>query len=72
MKNVKTGEVKEMILTISQKEEMVESGEWQQIHTQAMKIVRTTGSTLSKTSNAWKDHLKTIKKGSGRTNTIKT
>ena len=71
MKNTKTGEVKEMILSISKKEEMVESGEWEQVHLKAMNIVRTTTSTLSKTSDAWKDHLKTIKKGSGSRNTIK-
>ena len=71
MKNTKTGEVKEMILSICEKEEIVESGEWELVHLQAMNIVRTTTSTLSKTSDAWKDHLKTIKKGSGSRNTIK-
>ena len=30
------------------------------------------GSTLSKTSDGWKDHLNAIKKNSGRNNTIKT
>jgi len=71
MKNVKTGEIKEMFLKISEKEKMVESGEWEQVHLEAMKIVRTTTSSLSKTSDGWKDHLKAIKKGSGKTNTIK-
>ena len=32
MKNTETGEIKEMILTIAKKEEMVESGEWTQVH----------------------------------------
>ena len=36
------------------------------------KIVSDAGSLLSKTSDGWKDHLKEIKKGSGRRNTIKT
>jgi len=36
------------------------------------KIVHDTGSLLARTSDGWKDHLKEIKKGSGRDNTIKT
>ena len=36
------------------------------------KIVHDTGSLLARTSDGWKDHLKEIKKGSGRRNTIKT
>jgi hypothetical protein len=36
------------------------------------KIVHDTGSLLARTSDGWKDHLKEIKKGSGRSNTIKT
>jgi hypothetical protein len=71
MKNVKTGEIKEMFLKISEKEKLVESGEWEQVHLEAMKIVRTTTSSLSKTSDGWKDHLKAIKQGSGKNNTIK-
>ena len=35
------------------------------------KIVSGVGSLLSKTDDGWKDHLKEIKKGSGRDNTIK-
>jgi len=72
MKNVETGEVKEMFISISKKEEMVESGEWVQVHLGAMNIVRTTTSSLSKTSHGWRDHLKRIKKNSGYKNTIKT
>lgn len=72
MKNVKTGEVKEMFLKIAEKEAMVESGEWEQVHTGAMKIVRTTTSSLSKTPDSWKDKLKTMKKHHGRYSTIKT
>lgn len=72
MKNVKTGEVKEMFLKIAEKEAMVESGEWEQVILEPMKMVRTTTSSLSKTSDGWKDLLGRIKKGSGRNNTIKT
>jgi len=72
MKNMKTGEIKEMFLKIAEKEELVKLGEWEQVHLQAMKIVRTTTSSLSKTPDSWKDHLKAIKKNSGKNNTIKT
>ena len=34
-------------------------------------IIGGTGSLLGKTSDGWKDHLKEIKKGSGKGNTIK-
>ena len=34
-------------------------------------VIGGTGSLLSKTSDGWKDHLKEIKKGSGKGNTIK-
>ena len=34
-------------------------------------IIGGSGSLLSKTSDGWKDHLKEIKKGSGKGNTIK-
>lgn len=36
----------------------------------AIKIASGAGSTLSKTDDGWKDLLKTVKKGSGRNNTI--
>jgi hypothetical protein len=38
----------------------------------APKIVSMVGHNISKTPDSWKDHLKQIKSGSGRTNTIKT
>jgi hypothetical protein len=64
MKNVKTGEVKEMFLKISEMEEMVASGEWQtQIGAPA--LVTHTGNIINKTSSDWKDHLKRIKKNAG-------
>ena len=34
-------------------------------------VIGGSGSLLSKTSDGWKDHLKEIKKGSGKGNTIK-
>lgn len=70
MKNVETGEVKEMFLKISEKEAMVESGKWVQVLA-PLNIVRTTTSSLSKTPDSWKDYLKAVKKNSGQGNTIK-
>mgnify|MGYP000905549090 CR=1 FL=1 len=72
MKNVKTGEITEMFLKIAEKEKMVESGEWVSVHLGAMKMISQSGSTITKASDGWKDLLKTIKKNSGRGNTIKT
>jgi len=37
---------------------------------QAPKLVTQVGSTIGKTSDGWRDLLKSIKKGSGRGNTI--
>ena len=72
MKNVKTGEVKEMFLKISEKEAMVESGEWEQVHTSAADIITHHGNIISKTSGDWRNLLSNIKKGSGRGNNINT
>lgn len=69
MKNKSTGEVQTMILTLSEREEMLASGEWtQELATPG--FVSMTGGTLSKTSGDWKDLLKKIKKGSGKNNSI--
>lgn len=71
LKNTKTGEEKEFLISISKKEEMVESGEWVQVHKGATTIVSDVGGLLSKTDDGFKDLLKNIKKHSGRNNTIK-
>lgn len=72
MKNVKTGEVKEMFLKITEKEAMVESGEWEQVHLGTPKDITQTGSQLSRSSSDWRNLLSNIKKGAGRGNTINT
>ena len=68
--NNKTGDTVSMLISISEKEKMVESGDWTQV-VSAPNTVSQVGSNLSRTSSAWRDHLKSIKKTSGRTNTIK-
>jgi len=72
LKNTKTGEVEEYILTISKKEEMVESGEYEQVHQGTAEIVTHTGNILSQTSGDWRNFLTRMKKGSGRGDTINT
>jgi len=68
-KNRETGEIKTMVLTLSEREQFLEDGEWEQCLT-TPSIVSGTGSILSKTDDGWKDTLKSIKKASGRGNTI--
>lgn len=65
LKNTETGEVKEFLISISKKEEMVESGEWEQVHLGVPDLVSHTGSVLGKTSGDWKNKLDQIKKQSG-------
>jgi hypothetical protein len=72
LKNTKTGEVEEYILTISKKEEMVESGEYEQVHLGTADLVTHTGGILSTTSGDWRNFLTRMKKGSGRNDTINT
>jgi hypothetical protein len=70
LRNTATGEVEEHIISISRKEEMVSSGEYEQVHLATAELVTHTGGILSTTSGDWRDLLKTIKKGSGRDNSI--
>jgi len=65
LKNTETGEIKEFLVTISKKEEMVASGEWTQVMLRAPADVTHTGNIVNKTSGDWKDLLKKIKDGSG-------
>jgi hypothetical protein len=66
LKNTKTGEVKEMIVSISTMTEMVESGEWTNQINSAPKLVSHSGSILNKTSSDWKNKLTQIKQGTSR------
>ena len=74
MENTKTGEVEEFFISNSKKEEMIESGEWKQVHLTVARdnLISASGGILSKTSGDWRDLLKRVKKGSGRGDTIKT
>ena len=64
-----TGEEKDMILSLSEREQLLSKGEWKQKLTTA-KFVSQHGSTLSKTDNGWKEVLSRVKSGSSKSNTI--
>jgi hypothetical protein len=66
-----TGEEKELMCSHATLKEKMESGEWEQVHKSAATIVTHVGGTLRQTSDGWKDILKTVKKNSGRDNTIR-
>lgn len=69
MRNIITGEVEEMILSLTERQQLLDTG----VYTQELStpnFVSMTGGTLSKTSSDWKDLLKKIKKQSGRNNNI--
>ena len=69
MINKETGEEADMILSFAERDAFLATGS----HTQKLstgKLVTSVKGTLSMTSDGWKDHLKQIKKTSGRDNTI--
>ncbi len=69
MINNKTGEEQDMILSFKEREELLAEGEYTQ-KLSTGKLVTSVKGTLSMTSDGWKDHLKQIKKTSGKGNTI--
>jgi len=71
MINKSSGEEREMILSLSEREELLATGEWTQKLSTAS-FISQHGSTLGKTPDSWKEHLGKIKKGSGRGNSINT
>jgi len=72
MRNTKTGEVEDKMLRIAEMQDLVASGEWEQIIGGAALITHT-GNMINKTPDSWKSHLKDIKKKAGKqvANTIK-
>ena len=71
MKNLETGEVKEMILSLREREELLATGQYQQ-ELSTPSFVSMLGGTLSKTSGDWRDLMKKMNKEAGRGNTIKS
>ena len=70
LKNKETGEVKEHFISISDMEELVASGEWEQVLS-VPHHVSEVGDVFSRTPDSFRDLKKAIKKGSGSGNTIK-
>ncbi len=72
MRNRKTGEEKDLVMTVEERGRWLDDNpDWYQPPI-ASRIVGGTGTTVvSKTDDGWKDVLKSIKKASGYGNTIK-
>tara|TARA_R110000868_G_scaffold257060_3_gene514156 strand:- start:231 stop:446 length:216 start_codon:yes stop_codon:yes gene_type:complete len=71
MINKATGEREEMIMSLSEREELLATGEWEQALSTAS-FISQTGSTLNKAGSGWKDVLHKVKSGSSKSNTINT
>ena len=65
MINNETGEEKEMILSLSEREEILATGEWTQKLATA-KFISQHGMTVNKAGDGWKDVLGKISKNSPR------
>jgi hypothetical protein len=73
-KNKETGEVTEVLLRISEYDQwIIDNPEWVRYFpaSSAPKIVSGVKSTMRLAGSDWNEHLKNIKKGSGKNNTIK-
>jgi len=74
-KNVNTGEVQEVSLSLSQFDEWKAANpEWERYYSSnsAPKLVSGAKSALTMAGSNWNEHLTNIKKASGKDNTIKT
>ena len=72
LRNTETSEIKEVNMSYASLQEYLEENpQWKLIHKKSMKIVSESGDMFSKTPDSWRDLAKSIKKGSGRNNTIK-
>ena len=72
MIEVETGEEKEMILSLSEREALLAEGKYKQKLSTAKFISGTGDTARRKAGSEWNDVLKGIKKKSGRGNTIET
>ena len=73
LRNSETDEVQEVFMSYDSLQEYLEKNpQWKIIHKKTMTIVTETGDFFSRVPDSFNDHLKTIKKGSGFSNTIKT
>ena len=72
MRNKSTGEQKDMILSLSEREQFLkENTDWDQAPATPL-LVSGVKSALSRTDDGWKEVLNRVKKGSGKDNTVNT
>ena len=70
MRHKETGETKDMILSLSEREVFLnENADWEQAPATPL-LVSGVKTALRQTDDGWKDTLKKIKSGSGKANTI--
>lgn len=69
MKNKATGELKEMILSLSEREQLLSEGDWEQMLSTPGFVSNVTG-TLKMAGSGWKEVLSKVKSGSAASNTI--
>jgi len=69
MKNTTTGEVKEMVLSLSEREQLLQNGEWEQLLS-TPKLVTSVHGTLRQAGSGWQEVLNKVKSGSGKNNTV--
>lgn len=70
MKNVQTGEVRDMILSFRERDELLQTNQYEQLLS-IPNFVTSLGGTLSKTSSDWRNLMTKIKKEAGSNNTVK-
>ena len=70
MKNKAPGEIQEMYLSLAERQEMLDAGDWEQMLS-IPNFISDSKSTLRRAGSDWQEHLGRIKKGSGQGNTIK-
>lgn len=71
MRNLETNEVRDMILSLAEREELLATGKFKQ-ELATPGFVSMVGGTLSKTSGDWRDLMKKINKEAGKGNTVKS
>ena len=69
MINKTTGEEREMVLSLADREQVLSEGEWSQQLSTPKSVTNVTG-TLRQAGDGWKDVLSRVKSGSMRHNTI--
>jgi len=70
-RNIETEEIEEHNMKIAELDQFKEDNPQLKIQLQGMNMISDTKSVLTRAGGDWQDHLKNIKKGSGRGNTIK-